>query len=167
MRFIYGLMLFLSIQVLPAWSQGGVFPWKTGDAPPLVAGIRLGDGRVRLEAVLGKPSGIEKLGEDVRAFAYRKPGLEVLYAPLDGVAVIFLQTRQAGDIGGVHFGDSRKEVLARWGDPASVRGETAYYRAGDWVVILKLDNHDRINQLGLGRAVEQAPPGAKFYRKTD
>ena len=161
------LMVLVLLQVLPAMAQGGEFPWKPGDAPPPVAGIRLGDGLVRIEAALGQPSETQKLGEDIRAFTYKKHGLEVLYASHDGVAIIFLLSRTAGDIGGVRFGDTREQVLARWGAPASVKEETAYYRAGDWVVILRLDENDKVVQLGVGRAVENPPPGAKFYRKTD
>ncbi len=167
MHFLCGLLVLILLQIPPAQAAGGEFPWKPGDASPPVAGIRLGDGLVRLEAVLGQPSGTQKLGEDIRALTYKNRGVEVLYAPLDGVAIIFLLSRAAGDIGGVRFGDTREQVLARWGNPASVKEETAYYRAGDWVVILKLDESDRVVQLGVGRAVEKPPPGAKFYRRTD
>ena len=73
----WGLVLML-LQALPALAQGGAFPWKAGDAPPLVAGVRLGDGLVRLEKVLGRPDGSQKLGADIRAFTYQRRGIEVL-----------------------------------------------------------------------------------------
>jgi hypothetical protein len=168
MAMIRWLAIILIWQVLAVAAQAGEFPWKAGDAPPPVAGVRLGDGRVRLEAVLGRPSSTEKLGNEALVFTYRRRGLQVIYAPLDGVAIIFLQTRAAGDIGGVRLGDKREDILARWGKPASVRGPTAYYRAGSsWLVLLKLDENDRVKELGLGRFIENPPRGAKFYHKTD
>lgn len=163
-RWLVVLVLF---QVLPALAQCGEFPWKPGDAPPQVAGIRLGDGRVRLEAVLGKPSHTQKLGEDISVLTYRQRGVEVLYAPLDGVAIIYLLTREAGDIRGVHLGDTRQEVVARLGDPPSVAGPMAIYRAGIWGVFVKLGQDDQVKQLGIGRVTDQAPPGTKFYRKNE
>jgi len=168
MYFLRGLLVMIFLAVLPAMGQGGEFPWKPGDAPPQVAGIRLGDGLVRLEAVLGRPSGTQKLGDEALVFTYRQRGVQIIYASLDGAAIIFLQTREAGDIGGVRLGDRREEVLARWGKPSSVQGPTAYYRAGSsWVVILKLDENDIVKELGLGRLTENPPKGAKYYRKKD
>ncbi len=168
MRLRCGFLVLIWLQLLSALASGGEFPWKAGDAPPQVAGIRLGDGLVRLEAVLGRPSTTEKLGDEALVFTYRPRGVQVIYASLDGVAIIFLQTRQAGDIGGVRLGDSREQVLACWGKPSSVQGPSAYYRAGSsWVVIVNLDDNDVVKELGLGRLTENPPKGAKFYRKKD
>ena len=167
MPLIRWLALLLLCQLLPALAQGGEFPWKARDAPPPVAGIRLGDGRVRLEAVLGKPSHTQKLGEDVLVLTYRQRGVQVLYAPLDGVAIIYLLTREAGEIRGVRLGDTRQEVVARLGDPPAVAGPMAIYRAGIWGVFVKLDQDDKVKQLGIGRVTDQAPADAKFYRKSE
>jgi hypothetical protein len=168
MALIRWLVVVGLLQVLPLVAQAGEFPWKAGGAPPPVAGVRLGDGLVRLEAVLGRPSGTEKLGSEALVFTYRKRGVQVIYAPLDGVAIIFLLSRAAGDIGGVRLGDRREDILARWGKPASVQGPTAYYRAGSsWLVLLKLSENDKVKELGLGRFTENPPKGAKFYHKTD
>ena len=167
MPLIRWLVVLVLFQVVTASAQGGEFPWKAGDAPPPVAGIRLGDGRVRLEAVLGKPSATQKLGEDISVFTYRQPGVQVLYAPLDGVAIIYLLSREAGDIRGVRLDDTRQEVVARLGDPPSVAGPMAIYRAGSWGVFVKLGEDDRVKQLGIGRVTDQAPAGAKFYRKNE
>ncbi|MCX5889507.1 MAG: hypothetical protein NTY36_08650 [Deltaproteobacteria bacterium] len=161
------LMVLALLQVLPVSARGAEFPWKPGDAPPPVAGIHLGDGRVRLEAVLGQPSGTEKLGEDALALTYRKRGVQVLYAPLDGAAIIYLLTRTAGDIGGIRLGDTRQQVPARWGDPPAASGPMGIYRAGDWGAFVKLSEDDKVKQLGIGRLTDKAPEGANFYRKTD
>ena len=116
--------------------------------------------------------GIKQTGStqtnEALVFTYRQRGVQIIYASLDGVAIIFLQTREAGDIGGVRLGDRREEVLARWGQPSSVQGPSAYYRAGSaWVVIVKLDDDDVVKELGLGRLTENPPQGAKFFRKKD
>ena len=116
MRLVRGLLvLMVFLQVSPALAQSGglrlllpntaqpqskqvpasqsrVFPWKAGDAPPAVAGIRMGDDRARFESVLGKPSDTKKLGEVGLALTYQRRGVQVLYAPADGAAIIFLLT---------------------------------------------------------------------------
>jgi hypothetical protein len=65
-------VVLILLLILPTLALAGEFPWKPGDQPPLVAGIRLGDGRVRLEKVLGKPSQTEKLGEEDAKFYRQK-----------------------------------------------------------------------------------------------
>jgi hypothetical protein len=167
MHLLGWLLVLICLQVPPGLAQGGVFPWKAGDAAPLVAGIHLGDDRARFETVLGKPSDTQKLGEVGLALTYRQRGVQVLYTPADGAAVIYLLTRVAGDIGGVRLGDKSEDVMTRWGDPSSVAGPMAFYNAGSWSVFLKLDQNHRVNQLGLGRTTNEAPEGATFYRKTD
>lgn len=167
MPLIRWLALLLLFQVLPAVALGGEFPWKPGDLPPPVAGIRLGDGRVRLETVLGKPSDTQKLGEDILVLTYRQRGVQVIFAPLDGAAIIYLLTREGGDIHGVRLGDTRQEVRARLGDPPVTAGPMAIYRAGIWGIFVKLGQDDKVKQLGIGRITNQAPAGAKFYRQTD
>lgn len=148
-------------------SQGAIFPWKAGDAPPPVAGVHLGDDRPRLETVLGKPSDSQKLGDTGLAFTYGQRGVQVLYTPTDGAAIIYLLTRAAGNIRGVRLGDTRQEVVARLGDPSSVAGPMAFYRAGDWTVFVKLGEDRKVKQLGIGRVTDQVPAGAKFYRKNE
>jgi len=150
---------------MPLAARDGAFPWKPGDAPPAVAGIHLGDDRARFEPILGKPSQTQKLGEDAWAFTYRQRGVQVLYTPLDGAAIIYLLTPTAGDIGGVRLGDARKDVLARWGNPSSAQGETALYLAGTWVVVMKFGQDNKVKQLGLGRATNKKE--GTFYRKKD
>ncbi len=168
------LIVTLLFQFVPSLARGGDFPWKSGDAPPAVAGIRLGDGLVRLEAVLGKASQLQKLAadipiEDAMVLTYQRSGVQVHFTLADGVSIIYLLTRAAGNIGGVRLGDSREDVLGRWGNPASVSGDgfTAIYKAGGWAVVLKLDGNNKVKQLGLGRATDKSPPGAKYYRKSD
>ena len=149
------------------YPQRGLFPWKAGDAPPPVAGIRLGEARPRFEEVLGQPTDTQKLGADGLALTYQQRGVQVLYAPADGAAVIYLLTRAAGDIGGVRLGDKGDDVMDRWGQPTTVAGPMAIYRAGEWAVFVKLGEDQKVKQLCLGRVIDQIPKGAHFYRKND
>lgn len=130
------------------------FPWHDGDKAPPVAGVHLGDSQEQINAVLGPPAETQKLGEQQSAFHYPLRGLTVAWAPLDGAAIIFLETRAAGEINGVRIGDSRADVLAKWGTPSTVQNETAIYKAGSSCVVLKLDEHDSVAQLYLGRVAQ-------------
>lgn len=168
------LAVLIFFQVMPALAQGGAFPWKSGDPPPAVAGIRLGDNFARLKAVLGQPSRVQKLApgvplENVAVLTCQASGLQVHITRADGVSIIYLLTRAAGDLGGVRVGDSWKEVLGRWGNPAgrSRDGVTAIYKAGHWAVALRLDQQNKVKQLFLGRATDQPAPGWKAYRPSD
>ena len=191
MRLVRGLLvLMVFLQVSPALAQSGglrlllpntaqpqskqapagpgrVFPWKAGDAPPAVAGIRMGDDRARFESVLGKPSDTKKLGEAGLALTYQRRGVQVLYAPADGAAIIFLLTRAAGDLGGVRVGDKGDAVRGRWGEPSMVAGPMAIYRAGEWAVFVKMGEDREVKQLAISRVTDQAPAGAKFYRQNE
>jgi hypothetical protein len=169
-----GIRIKRNLPPMPGQSQGGAFPWKRGDAPPAVAGIRLGDDEGRLKKVLGQPSLVQQLAEgvphdEVRVLTYKMPGVQVVFSQSDGASIIYLLSPYAGDIGGVRLYDAREEVKAIWGNPSSVceEGGTGIYRAGDWAVILRFDNQDKIKELGLGRITDKIPAGAKFYRKSD
>ena len=180
MRLVRGLLvLMVFLQVSPALAQSGgfrlllpntaqpqskpvpatqsrVFPWKAGDAPPAVAGIRKGDDRARFESVLGKPSDTKKLGEVGLALTYQLCGVQVLYAPADGAAVIFLLTRPAGDLGGVRVGNKGDAVRARSGEPSMVAGPMAISRAGEWAVFVKMGEATEVKQLAISRVTDQA-----------
>ncbi len=127
------------------------FPWVSGDIAPPVAGIHLGDSLDRIKELLGEPVEKQKLGDYQESLRSRSRGVTVAWATADGAAVIFLDTREAGDIGGIRIGDTREEVLARWGAPSTVKDRTAMYLAGSWGVVLKLDELNRVSQLYLGR----------------
>jgi hypothetical protein len=74
------------------------------------------------------------------------------YTPADGVAIINLRSRPAGEIDGVRVGDSLAAVVRRWGRPHIRQGHVAGYSSGWWVVALYLDDADAtIRMLGLGR----------------
>jgi hypothetical protein len=142
---------FLFLPSVTAFAETPSFPWKQGDKPPVIAGVKLGMSKEALLKLHGKPTQIQKLGEDSLAYTFNPKGITALWAPLDGVAIIYVETRDAADIGGVRIGDSKSEIVARWGVPPSIDGPTAIYRAGYWGVVVRIDETDHIVQLGLGR----------------
>ena len=149
MRLLFTLV-FLLIQSITANAESPSFPWKQGDQPPIIAGVKLGMTKETLVQLMGEPTQVQKLGEDSLALVFKPKGIMVLWAPLDGVAIIYVQTRDAADIGGVRIGDGKSEILARWGLPSSIQGPTAIYRAGSWGAVVRLDETDHVVQLSLG-----------------
>src|ERR1041385_728063 len=150
---------FMSLAILDAASsqaQQGTSPWKAGDSPPPVAGVRLGVTRAALDSLLGRPDKIQQMGQDGLGLTYTKRGISVVYTPLDGAAIVYLLRRDAGDVGGVRLGDTKDQVLARWGKPSTGEGMNALYISGKWVVVVTLDSvtGTRVVQLGLGRAAD-------------
>ena len=106
--------------------------------------------REKLQQLLGEPTQVQKLGEDSLALVFKPHGIMALWAPLDGIAIIYVQTRDAADIGGVRIGDTKSEILARWGMPSVIQGPTAIYRAGSWGVVVRIDETDHVVQLSVG-----------------
>ena len=145
----------MSPEILPllvALLQGAVFPWKSGAKPPAVAGVHLGDTRARLDSLLGAPDSTQNLGPGAYAFTYARRGLSIVYTLQDGAAIVYLVRRTAGDIGTVRVGDTKQQVLARWGPPSSAQPPNALYQAGSWVVVVVMDTAGHsVARLGLGR----------------
>ncbi len=149
MRFLFTI-IFLLVQNISAYAEPSSFPWKQGDQPPVIAGVKLGMSKEALLKLMGKPTQVQKLGEDSLALMFKPKGITALWAPLDGVAIIYVETRDAADIGGVRIGDSKSEIVARWGMPSSIQGPTAIYRAGSWGAVVRIDESNHVVQLSLG-----------------
>jgi hypothetical protein len=132
----------------PAAAQGHL-PWKAGDHPPAVHGVRLGWTRAEVVAALGRPASTQTLGDGgVEAMEYG--GLSLVVSPEQGVAVMYLLTRGAGDVGGVRVGDSQADVLAKWGRPTRADGATAVWEVGGWMVMVQLGTREQgIVRIGL------------------
>ncbi len=157
-RFVGAALLAIAL-MMPAASSAqagepGEFPWKAGDAPPTVAGVTLGISRAALDSALGPPARVQTLGSGAdapRALSYPALGLSIVFSDLDGVAVIYLLTAEAGAIDEIKVGEDRGRVIGRWGPPSTQEGQSALYIAGKWVVVVRYDGGGHVAQLGLGR----------------
>ena len=149
-----------------AIAQHGTLPWRPGDPPPAVAGLRLGAPRAVVDSVLGRPESERSLGEGVVALRYPSRGVAVIYSDADSVAIIYLTAREAGDIGGVRVGDAKDSVVARWGHPTTVQDNVGLFQVGHWVIVARIDSLSRVELLGIGRAAEGGPERAGPYDST-
>jgi thioredoxin 1 len=141
-----------------AVGQGrGTLPWRAGDAPPAVAGLVLGAGRSVIDSVLGRPQSVRTLSPGVELLRYDSQGVALVYSQAESLAVAYLVTREAGDVGGTRIGDARDSVVARWGDPTGVQDNIALYQVGRWAVLVWLDStRSRVQLLGVGRVAEES-----------
>jgi protein disulfide-isomerase len=141
--------------------QQGKLPWRPGDPPPTVAGLRLGAPRAVIDSVLGRPESVRSLGQGVVALGYRSKGIAVMYSDADSLAVLYLTSRAGGDIGGIRVGDAKDSLVARWGDPTSVEENVGLYQVGRWVIVVRLDSLSRVQLLGIGRVAEESSAEAE------
>lgn len=150
-----------------AAAQQGSLPWHAGDAPPAVAGLRLGAPRATVDSVLGSPESQRTLGAGVLGLGYRTRGIALVCSDSDGLAVLYLVARGAGDIGGMRVGDAADSVRARWGDPTGIQEGVSLYQVGRWAIAVQLDStRSRVQLLGIGRAAEETPEAAGPYDST-
>lgn len=140
-----------------AAAQRGAFPWKAGDRPPALGGVRLGDRRVHVDSLLGAPSSVDTLDNGVVLFRYTR-GFIVAYSPGDSVEVVYLAQTGAA-VGNVKVGQTMDDVRARWGSPSATEGAVSMYIARDWAVMVLADTTGkRVLQLGLAGTVGPAEP---------
>jgi thioredoxin 1 len=140
--------------------QQGRLPWRAGDAPPTVAGLGLGAARRTIDSVLGAPESVRALSPGVEMLRYDSRGIALVYSKVDSLAVAYLVTREAGNVGGTRVGDTRDSVVARWGDPTGVQDNTTLYQVGRWAILVWLDStRSRVRLLGVARVAEE--PGAE------
>ena len=157
-----GLLLVCALFAVPrvGQAQQAKVPWHAGDAPPPVAGLSLGVSRGRIDSLLGAPDSVIRADSTSEVLLYRARGLALVYSDRDSLAVIYLLTPTAGDLGGLTVGDAEDSVRARWGAPDATQGGVGIYQVGRWAVAVRLDTAThRVVLLGLGLE-EQAPPEA-------
>jgi hypothetical protein len=139
-------LLTLLLLTTAADAANGALPWKTGDEPPVVAGISLGQTRDEVEEVLGKAPETQGSKGGV-ALIYVDKGLVVLLNALRQAAVVYLVSPAAGVLDGVQVGADRDVVLERWGNPTVVQGAEAMYLVGDWAVVVELGDGQKVEQM--------------------
>ncbi|MFT3907474.1 MAG: hypothetical protein QM718_14350 [Steroidobacteraceae bacterium] len=136
-----------------AHGADGQLPWKKGDEAPAVAGIRLGDEREKIEKLLGEAPERKELDNGALGLIYPQRGVAfVIGTHGAGVALMYLMSPAAGDLDGVHWGDTRDVVLAHWGEPTLVQGAQAFYVVGSWNITVELGEGQQISVLSVGRA---------------
>jgi hypothetical protein len=135
-------------------AQAQHLPWKHGDKPPTLAGFTLYEKPAAARARLGADVTVDTLGSGPDAalsFTSRKRGISFVASKADGVAIIYVTSRDAGMLDSVRVGDSRQRVLARWGEPSAVQGSNAVWMVDEWVIVVQLGEGNEIVRLGLGR----------------
>ena len=133
-----------------AVAQQGALPWHAPDGPPIVAGLRLEASRAASDALLGPPDSVVHFGSGGNRLLFRSRGISLLYPAGDSLMGLYLDARQAGDIGGVRVGDTRDAVLTRWGSPNRDEAELAIWMVGRWAIIVQFDAKlQRVAGLGL------------------
>jgi predicted Zn-dependent protease len=88
-------------------------------AAPAVAGIRLSMRPAEVMNILGKPDSVEGEGRGV-VWEYSAKGILLLIDSSDGLVVIILSSKGAGDIEGVRVGDQLADALKKLGPPTDV-----------------------------------------------
>ena len=161
-RALLQVVVACSVAPAAALAQHGALPWHPGDAPPVVAGLKLGASRTTIDSVLGSPQSVKTLSPGVQLLGYRSRGLAVMYSEADSLAVLYLGTREAGDIGGTRVGDAKDSVMARWGKPTATEENVDLYQVGRWVIVIRLDSAlTRVEVLGIGRVAEESDGAAE------
>ncbi len=161
------LVPLLLLAPVAAFGQQGGLPWHPGDAPPVVAGLRLGASRAEIDSVMGKPQTVRTVAPGMQVFAYGSRRVGVLFSQALGLAAVYLGSPDEGDVGGVRVGDSDQSVAARWGQPASRQDNLDVYGVGAWYVALALDStRTRVTLLAVARADEPTEAAEGPYDST-
>ena len=153
-RATHRLSLAALFVALAACNNEGL-PWKAGDKPPALAGVTLGASREAMLALLGTPSKVDTLGRDENAavgMRFASKGVAVVSTARQGVAIVYVTTRDGGDIGGVKVGDKRADVIKKWGEPTRNGPTKALWVVGGWVVLIETAPApaDSITRIGVG-----------------
>jgi hypothetical protein len=140
--------------------------WQTGDEPPEIEGIHLGDRRERVAAVLGKPDPSlfpDDPDADPQILVYRGGALMIAIAKADGVMRIMLNRPEGGALAGIRVGDRLGALLRSWGEPTVSRGSLGRYEMCAWSIAVRADlGAQKVLKLMLARTSSQPviPPPA-------
>ena len=131
-------------------------------APPLVAGIRLGDSTARVRVVLGSPTTDSRSVADARELVYWPRGIVVLTNTTQGVAMIGLVNPAAPVLAGVRIGDPVSYMVQQWGDPYRRDATRLTYKSGSWGVLVVMDTSivpNRVESITFGWSQPRQPGG--------
>ncbi len=160
------LALIASRRPAPVRGAQPTVHWQAGDAPPDVEGIRLGDPRERVEAVLGAPDP-DPLPDDPTAdlstLSFRSSALLIAISRTEGVSRIMLRRPEGGALAGIRVGDPLVALLIHWGEPTQSHGSLGRYIIGTWTISVRADlGEQKVLRLMLARTPTQPtnPPPA-------
>ena len=128
-------------------------PWTAGEAPPLLAGIRLGDSLARVRAALGEPEGQRRLEGGALELEYWHRGLMVVTTADQGVALIGMVNPAAPVVAGVRVGDPVPYLVQAWGPWTRRAGARLGYVYGKWGVMVVADTSaspERVQSITFG-----------------
>jgi hypothetical protein len=120
---------------------------------PSLAGIRIGDNLKTALKKIGKPLVRETLGNATDApvsYTNQSTGISVIATNAEGVGVILVTARNAGELDGIRVGDLYKTVAGKWGPPASGNNRNSLWLAGRYVISVTFDGNARVSRLGIG-----------------
>ena len=163
-----GLILAWAALLIATSASANPFPWKAGDKPPVVAGIKLGDTEQHALDVLGPPDDVNAsaMGE---LLEYGAKGLELTATKTGGVVAIRMFKAESGAIGEIKVGDIARDVILKWGAPQGGEGRVAQYGTDNWIVIVHLaDKSPEIVELTLAdkhaRPVQSNPDQLNTFK---
>jgi hypothetical protein len=120
---------------------------------PVLAGFQVGEKLPGALARLGPPTRVDTLqsqSDPVLSIANQRTGITLIASRHDGVAVVLVSSREAGDLDSIRVGDSRAAVLARWGPPAASSTGGALWLARKYVAGVEYDDEGRVTRLVIG-----------------
>jgi hypothetical protein len=153
----------LAVRAVAARAQGAELPqrWKATDDPPSVEGIRLGDSRERVLAVLGSPDPSpfpDDPSADLRTMRYRGGALMVAIDRNNAVTRILLSRPEGGALAGFRVGDRLGALLTSWGEPTTSTSTVGRYDTATWRITVKADlASNQVLRLMLGRLPPPPP----------
>jgi hypothetical protein len=114
--------------------------------------VSLGQTLAELDSTLGTPSRVTWPSPGREARLYKDRGISLIADSTAGVVLVLLSTPEAGDLGGIRVGDSRKLVEERFGKPTSGRAEHTAYTVGEWTLTVQLGPMTEfVYELSIGR----------------
>ena len=136
------------------------FPWHSGDPPPRLAGITVGDSREFVEELFGPID--SSLDPEEWQLEDEKRGLLVMGSAGMGVEMVVVSRREDGDLAGVRVGDRFEDAVRKWGPPAEggpIMPDTdmVMYYAGEWGVTLVVTK-GRIDSLAIATGETHEAP---------
>jgi hypothetical protein len=143
--------LLLTFLAVTAGAQS--LPWKSGDAPPSLAGYRLTDDPAAVRKALGANVTVDTGGTGVNAqhtYTDAARGVQLVMSRSE-LGAIFVTQREAGMLDSIRVGDDRDAVIRRWGPPMRSGGKGAVWMVDNWAIIVELDSTLRVTKMGLGR----------------